>query len=563
MKSDGAVIYFSRLISRAGIILSSLLVAGLLISQAGHAAPYHPTSKTVNYKCLFNHELLIVSYKKQNSPEHIQSFIAKLKDTDVDVITCCPTMWRTNLYPSKVDGGWKKYSSSKPLSKFPAHDYMMRYLQSGGDPVKDTLDAARKYGKDFFISYRMNDHHYVDDPEWPSHNAFWREHPEYWLGNSKESPYTRSDRVRLFNYLLAPVRDYYFSIIEELCTNYDVDGVELDFQRFPKFFPSDRMDEGTKVMTAFVVRIRTMMDKIGKERGKTLKLCVKVPETLAKCKEAGLDVPEWDRRGLIDMINICSFYRHTMELGIEEFKANTKRAKIYGEMNYVTDQSKANKKTRRYTTIEIYRATALNFFYRGVDGLSFFNYDYVPEALRESMTEGLKRITDVEFLKTVPKDYVVYPNFGTFPATNEKAFDVIIPDDTSKVKFERAVMRVETRDNSEDVQIGVWLNGKKISDSAFNATELFPPLEQNDSYPTRQELKFYAVPLSYLIPGKNRIEIKNLDKQDKKKKTILYSMELALYLPRKDAERPGMDKMDKIDKMDKKEKKGKKDKDWK
>jgi uncharacterized lipoprotein YddW (UPF0748 family) len=36
--------------------------------------------------------------------------------------------------------------------------------------------------------------------------------------------------------MIPEVRDYYFSILRELCTNYDVDGVELDFQRYPKFF---------------------------------------------------------------------------------------------------------------------------------------------------------------------------------------------------------------------------------------------------------------------------------------------------------------------------------------
>lgn len=39
------------------------------------------------------------------------------------------------------------------------------------------------------------------------------------------------------------------------------------------------------------------------------------------------------------MINVSSFYIHTMELDIEDFQARTNRAKIYGEMNYVTYQN--------------------------------------------------------------------------------------------------------------------------------------------------------------------------------------------------------------------------------
>lgn len=511
------------------LLLLLILVAGLYDGAAGPSAPVHKTSSTVNYKCLFNHELLIIAHNKQNSREYIQSYITKLKNTDVDAIMCCPTMWRMNIFPSEVSPDWKTYSPTQPLSKFPSYDYIMRYLHSGGDPVKDTLDACRASAKDFFISYRMNDHHYVTDLAWPCHNAFWREHPEYWLGNSDASPYTRSDNVRLFNYLIPAVRDHYFAILEELCTRYDVDGVELDFQRFPKFFPDNQLEEGSKVMTAFIGRIKTMMDRIGQARGKSLKLCVRVPETLAKCTQAGLDVCAWDTQGLVEMINLSSFYMHTMELGIEEFKAGTKRAKIYGEMNYVTTQnSQASKFARRYTTFEIYRATALNFFQRGVDGLSLFNYDYVPEKLRLPMSEGLKRITEVAFLKTTAKDYVIYPGFGSFPATNEKTIDLTIPDDTSKGQFKQSVLRIETKKNCAALQIVVWLNGKPLDTCPHDEVELFPPLAQNEGYPHRETLKFYTVPLDLLIPGKNHIEIKNLDK--KKGSCQFFSMELALYL---------------------------------
>lgn len=182
---------------------------------------------------------------------------------------------------------------------------------------------------------------------------------------------------------------------------------------------------------------------------------MRVPETLAKCEAAGLDAPGWDAAGLVEMINISSFYNHTMELDIEGFKAKTRHARLYGEMNYVTAQAPKNKFVRRYTTFDIYRATALNFFHRGADGLSLFNYDYVPDKLRLPMADGLKRITDVAYLKTMPKDYVITPGFGTFPATNEKVLDVIIPDDTAAVRFDRAVLRVETKQSCADMQIGV------------------------------------------------------------------------------------------------------------
>ena len=55
---------------------------------------------------------------------------------------------------------------------------------------------------------------------------------------------------------------------------------------------------------------------------------------------------------------------------------------------------------------------------------------------------------------------------------------------------------------------------------------MFPPLERNDGFPSRDRLKFFAVPLDRLALGYNRIEIKKLDKA--KMTCILFSMELAI-----------------------------------
>jgi hypothetical protein len=405
----------------------------------------------------------------------------------------------------------------------------MRYIHGGGDPLKDTLEACRRNGKAFFVSYRMNDQHYVGDLTWPTHNAIWRNHPEFWLGDSDAPAAKGGDSVRLFNYMIPEVRDYYFSILRELCTNYDVDGVELDFQRFPKFFRSADLEAGRGVMTAFIRRIKAMMDGIGRERGKSLKLCIRIPETLAKCERAGLDIPAWDKERLVEMINISSFYVHTIELGVEEFRSATSYGKLYGEMNYLTYQESGQPKGsgRRYTTFEIYRASALNLFHRGVDGLSLFNYDYVPADQRLAMAEGLKRITDLDFLRHASKNYVVYSGFGTFPAKNERTLELVIPDDTTKVRFNRAVLRIETRRDCTELQIGAWLNGEALEPLTPDGPELFVPVAQNPSYPALQVLKFYAVPLGRIVSGKNTVKISNLDRE--REACDLRSIELAIY----------------------------------
>ena len=298
-----------------------------------------------------------------------------------------------------------------------------------------------------------------------------------------------SDNLRLFNYLMLAVREHYFAIIEELCAKYDLDGVELDFQRVPRFFHDREIQQGMTVMSGLVERIRGMMNRIGAQRGKRLKLCVRLPDCIAACEKAGLDVVGWDAAGLIDMINLSSFFFHSLEIDIEGLRANTKRAKIFGEMNKLYTQRQTIVKgsvnernagtLRRATTFEMYRATAMNFLRRGADGLSIFNLDYVDgdcynlkvsrleyPLQRLAMVEMLRGITDLKFLERQSKDYIVYPNpqitRPAFPATDEQSLRLFVADDTSRTRFTRSVLRVETEEDCTALRISVALQRPRV-----------------------------------------------------------------------------------------------------
>ena len=527
----------------AGLV-GALVVPPLCPSSARAAAQAGKSWATPRreHRCLYNIELL-VACEKSISSRRIKAIVEKLAGTDVDAVMCCPTAWRTNMFPSAVDPEWKKFTRIRDIPKFPAFDHVMKYIHDGGDPVRDILEASRGIGADFFVSYRMNDWHNIQDKTFPTHNAFWREHPEYWLGDRDAMGY--SDNLRLFNYLIPEVREHYYAIIAELCTNYDIDGLELDFQRTRRFFHDREIEQGKPVMAALVKHFRDLLDKLSQERGKPLKLSVRVPDTIASCEKAGLDVLAWDAAGLIDIFNVSPFWLQSTEIDIEGFKARTKRAKVFGEINYLVafvdtvrhtitrPEEAVAKKQRfmRYTTYEMYRAAAANLFGRGADGLSFFNLDYTLPAKRYTMPEVLKRITDTDFLQTTAKNYVLYPDgnlaASTFPATDEASLKLLIADDTRKTKFSRSILRVETKESCTDLRINVWLNGQRLESCKHDDTELFEPLERNAIFPTHAQLKFFTVPLDRLIPGYNQIEIKNLDKA--KTKCILFSMELALF----------------------------------
>jgi len=61
------------------------------------------------------------------------------------------------------------------------------------------------------------------------------------------------------------------------CRRYDLDGVELDWLRYPDFFRKGEVNVAT--MTAFVREARGILDEAAKRRGHPLRLVSRVPVT--------------------------------------------------------------------------------------------------------------------------------------------------------------------------------------------------------------------------------------------------------------------------------------------
>ena len=122
---------------------------------------------------------------------------------------------------------------------------------------------------------------------------------------------------------------------------------------------------------------------------------------------------------------------------------------------------------------------------------------------------------------------MVSPGFGSFPSKDEKTVTLVIPDDTTKIKFKQALLRIETKQSCEHLRINAWMNGKQLMPCEPEDTELFPPLWRNINFPPHERLKFYGVPLDQIVCGKNEIIIKNM--KPEKESSVLTSMEIGLY----------------------------------
>ncbi|MDX9978441.1 MAG: hypothetical protein RBU25_00205 [Lentisphaeria bacterium] len=507
-------------------------------------------------RCLYNHELLILftsqspyqSYREDVGDAQATGFVEELAGTAVDTLMCCPQAWMTPLWPSAIDPKWRDEApgQTEPPAEADrtyfekAYWRMRRYMLQGKDPVALSLAAARRIGIDFFLSYRMNEIHYVRYPDCPTHSRFWREHPEWRLHPGPAGA--------PLNYLVPEVRARYLAILAELAERYDLDGLELDFMRHPTLFPSGREAEGIPVLTGFVRAVRAMLDRVGAARGRRLPLGVRVPRSPALALAAGMDVPAWDREGLVDMVNASPHFRHILGVDIAGYKAALRHARVYGEMHFntragATPNGYCNNINRR-TTPRLYETAALHFLDQGADGLSFFNFAYTRDhSFAEPRRRGypgveppfavLRSILDEDHLRRQPKHYFLGPDLGELPirlSSPSPAREVTLPvaDRLGEGDFAEAVLRLEADSPIQVFDFAVTLNGRELVPIPGSG-ELFRPFS-TEALPPPENLRFYAVPLDALRHGANRVAVANRTCGEYALgQAVITGLELALY----------------------------------
>jgi len=511
--------------------------------------------KNKRYKCVFNHELLILgstqspyqSYEDNITDAQAIGYVKELENTDVDVIMCCPTAWRRNLWHSEVDRHWQ---DEAPIIKepLPEHDWtyaeklyfrLRRYMLTGADPFGVSVKTAHEISRDIYASYRMNDNHYAWLSDCPTHNTIFKEHnewklksgPDYWSGKN------------CFNYKYEGVRKYYYSILRELVEKYDVDGLELDFMRHSAYFEPEEALQCIPIMTEFVRSLRDMLDEFSKKRNKRLGLCVRIPHVFKQCKELGLDVEEWDKQGLIDMVNISSHFTTTPFLEIEEFKKHINNSYLYGEIHF---NLKAGRLDGTYPGLgmrkankEVYRTLAYNFMTRGCDGISLFNFDFVRDHhFHEPRLDGIYGVEppfealqdlSMETLKREPKHYYVSSIYNDISyRENYAAVKLNISDDTKSGIFKKAIVRAETNEKCLHLDIKMSLNGQELNKTKW-VGELFVPLTF-EVLPYFDHVCYFEVPLELIQQGENVFEIRNATKIKANVKNVRFTdLEVALY----------------------------------
>jgi len=312
-----------------------------------------------------------VYYLKEATPKALLDCrTTALVGTHVDTIFYCTWSSGFSYFTHDTKVGLPFVCKENKL----ANNKTREFLDQGTDPLKIMVDFCRKNNIEIFWSMRMNDTHDASGA-WYGPLLFpplKKEHPEWLLGSKDKRP--AKGRWTAVDYGRPEIRDLAFKFIEEVCQNYDVDGIEMDFFRHLNYFKRPSMgkeasDEERRMMTDLLRRVRKMTEEIGLERGRPILVAVRVPDSVGYCAAMGFDLVGWMEDDLIDIFVPSGYFRlNPWEVSVE--LGHKHGVAVYPCLSESRLRGEAGKVRQ---SLAGYRARATNAWASGADGVYTFN----------------------------------------------------------------------------------------------------------------------------------------------------------------------------------------------
>jgi hypothetical protein len=386
-------------------------------------------------------------------------------------------------------------ASCDPLNRCHWYRSIDELRKQGTDVLYLGCEEARKAGALVLAGMRMADAHHgmvwLEKAENPLYAKIISDHPE-WCNTWKDGSLDAT-----LNYAIPEVQDHRLQILRELVTNYDVDGLELDWMRWCRHFPDGKQKENMHILTAFVRRVRDMLDETATKKGRDhLILGHRVPMTLHESLNIGCDVGSWAKNGCADFLAPMDFLLNDLNLKTDEFVKAVEGTGClvypgFGTTKYSFGYKKATYDNRedqdlclKMRSLSQFRATSANWYAWGADGGSSFNmYFWKPEE-NEFYRSAIAIMSDPEKAYDGPRHYVYLPTWkdGRNPTGNVNAQILYFNKDTEGhrqvFKFRmadgrngeklRGTLQFRIYDAGADDKFNADLNGIEIAPEKLN-----------------------------------------------------------------------------------------------
>jgi hypothetical protein len=338
---------------------------------------------------------------------------------------------------------------------------MQSLIDRGLDPLTVLIDRAHEKGMEFLASLRLGCYGNID----PAHD-------------------TRSGGR---GFMIPEVRGHVAAVLEELASDYDTDGVELDFAAPPGgasfYFQEQDVEAGTPLMTDWT---REVAATLRASRPGPFQIGARVYPTEEINLSVGVDVRTMLAEGLVDFVVPMVYGHHLLDTGmpIEWLfeAAHASDIAVYPMlMPYYTDEGRRFH-TVAHATPEMMRAAAASHWDRGADGMYTW---FLSWPFGDAERTVLAELGDPDRVRKADKHYIVARRSDSYDRMGMPAqLPIEIAADERGVKhgvsfhvaddFDDVGARARLLINITDLvaadQVSFWLNGQLLdSDSALRS----------------------------------------------------------------------------------------------
>ena len=429
-------------------------------------------------KIFFYHDGRHPHIYRYEPPMHKEEYVAlvdELAGTTIDAIAFCLGEGRTMLHDTRAGELMGHNVDAWGHLVFRRASQNARHLiEIGQDPLRIVCERTHELGMQIYPTLQVQrggvDHASDRCSDFRKNN----QHLEIGANEGVDPESEGADGLDMKH---EAARSERFAIIEEVVTEYPVDGFELQLNHMPYFFHPQEVDAGRTIMTDWIGQVSEALKKGGSER----ELIVHIPDRIEDCLSAGLDPEEWVKRGLVDAISPEMFgenYWMKMDADYKEFIHLTEGTpcRVIGVISGMVMSDRLLD-----APISMLRALACHSWDQGVDALyltEFFHH-WPYEA---PFYENLRELPHPGIMASKDKFYAVPTNSyqnsmdsprNPLPTRLELDRPVDIPlsitDDLprwSEVgRVHEVLLRLRIHGNVETDGIEIRLNGQLLPDS--------------------------------------------------------------------------------------------------
>ena len=352
---------------------------------------------------VYNTDGCDILYWPSNLPITVDNFTGRrLKDalgTRITTISYCPQSAGFGHFTCRKAG--EPLTGNVPHPKGGCYNSASDFFELGTDSLEMATEFCATNGLERFVSIRVNDQH--DSSSKPGNLSalyppFKFEHPECLMGAlDPESP-RRKELYRGYagwscvNFGEGLVRKRMKAFVRELVSNYDVDGIEYDFNRHFMIFRSvatggvATKDEIAK-MTQLMRDLKAITEEVGRKKNHPIVIAMRMPDSVEYDLAVGADIETWFSEKLVDIWIGGGYFQ------LNQWERSVALAHRYGIKFYASlDESRIERAVKRHglrmipgrMTIPFYAARMSAALAAGCDGVYVFNIE--NEFLRKVAT---------------------------------------------------------------------------------------------------------------------------------------------------------------------------------